>query len=408
MRPRPSARLAAAALAACALAAPAAAQQDFQQQIRQSQQRLEQIRAERQQLQQQMEALRTRVHDASAELDNVAQQVSTSADALKELEFQATALNERVTGVTTELLQTRDRLVERRAVLNQRLRSIYKRGPMHSIRVLLTAETFGELLNRYKYLHLIALYDRLLVREITQLEQELVARDRELRQSLVQLQTVRDERLDEFAQLQYLERQHENTLKEYRTRERSARSRLDQLQRDEARLANVIEDLEKKRLAEERRRAVAGGRVDEGTLSTRDMGNLNWPVQGRVVYRFGREQGPNGVVLRRNGIGIGATAGTPVQAVEAGRVMMAGPFEGYGPTVILSHGGGYYTLYHYLRAVNVQAGDAVQQGQTIGTVGGDQTPEGAHIEFQVRAPVDGGLPQPLDPLNWLQKQAGGG
>ena len=56
--------------------------------------------------------------------------------------------------------------------------------------------------------------------------------------------------------------------------------------------------------------------------------------------------------------------------------------------------------------VMVREGESVQARQVIGRVGGQQTPEGPHIEFQVRAPVSGGLPQPVDPLTWLRGRAG--
>ncbi|MDB4949557.1 MAG: Peptidase, partial [Gemmatimonadetes bacterium] len=134
------------------------------------------------------------------------------------------------------------------------------------------------------------------------------------------------------------------------------------------------------------------------TLGPADLGTLGWPVGGRVVYRFGRAVQPNGTVIRWNGIGIGAAAGTPVRAVEAGTVVLAAPFEGYGPTVVVSHGGGYYSLYLYLRDVAVREGQSVTKGQTVGAVGGESTPEGAHIEFQIRTP--GG--QAVDPLGWLR------
>ena len=184
-----------------AAATPAAAQEDLQQQLRESQQRLEQVRRERAALQQQMERLRTRVHTTASELSNIERQVRTSATALEEIEFQSTTLTGRVDEVTSELIRTRDRLRERHAVLLRRLRSIYMRGPLHSLEVLLSAQTFGDLLNRYKYLHLIALYDRLLVDEIERLESDLVSRDEELRRSLSELQRLRDEKLQEFAQL---------------------------------------------------------------------------------------------------------------------------------------------------------------------------------------------------------------
>jgi septal ring factor EnvC (AmiA/AmiB activator) len=90
--------------------------------------------------------------------------------------------------------------------------------------------------------------------------------------------------------------------------------------------------------------------------------------------------------------------------VEAGTVVLAGPFEGYGLTVVLSHGGGFYTLYLYLEEIGVNQGREVTVGQVVGTVGGADTPEGPHMEFQVRAPIDGGAPRARDPLAWLRAQ----
>jgi murein hydrolase activator len=109
---------------------------------------------------------------------------------------------------------------------------------------------------------------------------------------------------------------------------------------------------------------------------------------------------PNGTAIRMNGIGIAAAAGTSVRAVEGGTVVLASNFEGYGPTVVISHGGGYYSLYLHLRAASVREGTDVAKGQVVGTVGGSGRPEGPHIEFQIRAP--GG--EAVDPLVWLRPQ----
>ena len=89
-----------------------------------------------------------------------------------------------------------------------------------------------------------------------------------------------------------------------------------------------------------------------------------------------------------------------LRAVEAGVAVLAGPFEGYGPTVVVSHGGGYYSLYLYLRDLSVREGDTVGRGQVVGRVGGSRTPEGPHIEFQIRSP--GG--EAVDPLGWLRRR----
>ncbi|MGH7476771.1 MAG: murein hydrolase activator EnvC family protein [Longimicrobiales bacterium] len=391
--------------AALGLVSPASAQESTRRELRESALRLDQIREERERLQLEMQQLRSRVRDVSSELTNIERQVAYSNEVLQELNFQAATVEESVANVAAELTRSRAELRSRTQRLNRRLRAIYKQGALHSLRVLLSAQSVGELLNRYKYLQLVALHDRALIQDVTRLERELVGQELELREQMAILDGLREEKLGEVEQLQRLETQHEQTLRNYQSRQRQAEGRLEQLERDAARLTTLIADLERRRVEEERRAAIAGQPVGGGAIGTRDLGALNWPVDGSLIYRFGPQRRPNGVVLRWNGIGIGAPAGTPVRAVEEGTVALAGPFEGYGPSVMISHGGGYYTLYLYLQSLAVAEGDRIAGGQVLGTVGGERTPEGPHIEFQVRAPVNG-APIAVDPLSWLRARSG--
>lgn len=381
---------------------PAAAQQDtMQAQIRASQERLQQIREERRTLQEQMEQLQGRARNISGEIGNIERQVAASAGALQELDYQTAALASSAEQTTQQLIQTRDRLKERTVVLAQRLRSIYKQGPLHSARVLLSAASFGDLLNRYKYLHLISVHDRILLDEIGSLEEELTNQEQELNRNLAQIERLREEKLSEFAQLRYLEESRSRTLQTVRERVSETEGRMAQLEEDERRVNRVVEDLERRRLEAERRRAAAGIASTATTLDADALGELQWPVEGNLLYRFGPERRPNGVTLRRNGIGIAAAPGTPVRAVRAGTVVLAEPMEGFGPGIVLSHGGGYYTLYLYLGETRVQEGQDVAAGHVIGTVGTGPE-EGPHLYLQIHAPVRGESPVPVDPLPWLR------
>jgi murein hydrolase activator len=381
----------------------AAAQTNTQRDLRDSRAKLDSIQAERQRLQREMDQLRTRVRDASRELLNIEQQRNMSRSALVELEYQAELLQEGVEEAGAARAETRERLRVRNQLLNERLRAIYKRGPAHSVQVLLSSQTFADLLNRYKYLHLMAMYDRMVVQEVTRLEQTLAAQERDMRESLRRLEHLREEKAVEVAQFDRLERQRQITLVQFRLQESSTANRITELDREQQRLTTTIADLERRRREEEARSAAP---ARAGTITTRALGTLQWPVDGTVVYGFGPDRKPDGIVLKNQGIGIGAPAGTPVKVVESGVVEFAGAFPGYGPTVIVSHGGGYRTLYLYLRNIQVKVGEQVASGQVIGAVGGEQSAEGAHIEFQVRVPMQGGV-EPVDPLTWLRTRAGG-
>jgi septal ring factor EnvC (AmiA/AmiB activator) len=420
-------RLALALALAAALPLAAAAQQRGRQrtpdqQLTESQRRLQEIRAERSELRRDLSGIRSRVHDVTAEIRNIQRQREVSASLLRELNFQMTETQRKIDETTDELLRTQDELARKRALLDRRLRDIYKRGPLQAEEVLLTAHSFADLLNRYKYLYIVALRDRRLVGEVAELQHQLELREHELRRSYTDLQYLQNERAAEHAQLGDMAQQRSTTLSSLRSHERTTVERIDELLRDERRLTSLMATLEARRREEERREraraaeaerarsaAVAAGRPapppparvaprPAATMTTADVGSLSWPVSGSLVYRFGRAVQSNGTAIRYNGLGIAAAAGTPVRAVEGGRVEMAAPFEGYGPTVVVSHGGGYYSLYLYLKEIQVQQGATVGKGQVIGTVGGEGTPEGAHVEFQIRTP--GG--EAVDPLTWLR------
>lgn len=419
---RRSARRLAGALALTALLGatdrPAAAQEGTAE-IRQSQERLDQIRRERARLRTELQQLQGRVTDASSELRNIQGQVATSADMLRELEFQISESQYQIERTTEELAEIHTRLAHRTGVLHRRLADIYKRGPLHSQEVLLSADSFAGLLNRYKYLFLIARQDRALVGEVRGLRDQLVHRERSLQQSVQQLERLKQERSMEHGQLASLEQQQRRALTGFQSQRQTVQQQEQRLAQDERRIAALITELERRRreaerrAAErreaERRRAAEAGRPAPAAAPTRGptitaaaRGSLAWPLNGRLIYRFGRVVQPNGTTIRMNGIGLAAAAGAPVRAVEAGTVVLASDFEGYGPSVVISHGGGYYSLYLHLRDLSVRDGAEVTAGQQVGTVGGSGRREGPHIEFQIRAP--GG--EAVDPLIWLRPRGG--
>lgn len=379
-----------------------AQQAETTKELRESQLRLDRIRQEKIQLQEELDALKSRVRDAAREAANLAQQRRVSESALQELDYQAQVINNDVDNTTRELGLTHAKLRQRNEALHDRLRAIYKRGELHTVRVLLSAESFGDLLSRYKYLHLITLNDRMMLQDVKRLETQLNVQETALRHSLEQLESLRQDKMQEVQSLEQLQGKQGRTLAQFREKEKVTSGKLEQLLKDEAQVAGLITDLERKRKEDEK----SGARVSApANLTTRDVGALDWPVEGELVFRFGPERKPNGVVLRYNGIGIAAPAGSPVKAVEAGTIEIAGVLEGYGPSVVIGHGGGYYTLYLRLRSISVKAGQKINAGQIVGTVGGEATPEGAHLEFQVRAPGPAGAPTPVDPLNWLRARA---
>jgi septal ring factor EnvC (AmiA/AmiB activator) len=390
-------RAAALALTLVLAARPAAAQQrpTYEQQMRDNQQRLEGIRRERSEVEQELARLRTAAHSLTDELENIDRQKQSTNRIVNELDRQITGLGSQIDQITVDLLLAQDALLEKRAVLERRIVDIHKRGPLYGWQVLLAAESFGDLLSRYKYLYLVSRQDRLLTNDMHKLR-DRVARQRQLlidaRETLGRRRRERTGELDRYLTL---ERERQTNLRETRRNTRQAEQRLSRLERDERGLNDRIEALERARREAEARGASAG----PGAITTGDLGGLDWPVEGLIIYPFGTTTGPNNTRIPRHGIGIRAPVGTPVRVVAPGTVSLAGPLGLYLTSVLIDHGGGYYTFYAYLNDATVRQGDRVARGQVIGHVGGESSDEGAHLHFEIRG--QGGIA--LDPANWLRR-----
>ncbi|MDH4043327.1 MAG: peptidoglycan DD-metalloendopeptidase family protein [Gemmatimonadota bacterium] len=380
-------------------ALPAGAQNPLDRQIRENQARLDSIRRERSNLEQELSQLRGRERNLATEITNLDRQKNATSRLVNELDRQIGALGTQLDSITLDLLIAQDALAEKQAVRERRIVEVYKRGPLWVFQVLLVAESFGDLLSRYKYLHLISRQDQALVTEVAVLRDRIAEERRQVATVQGLVTRNRSERERELNRFQTLERERTRNLQQTRGAAERASDRLTELERTETQINTLIANLERRR-----REAVAAGRATfPATITDASIGTLEWPAAGGVVYRFGRSAGPRGTVIRRDGLGIQVPVGTEVRAVAGGEIVVAGPMSTYGPTVMIDHGGGFYTLYLYLSAVSVIADQRVTGGTVIGQSGGAGTEEGPHFEFQIRqVPGNGGQPLPLDPLNWLK------
>jgi septal ring factor EnvC (AmiA/AmiB activator) len=377
------------------LAVGAHAQQSPDAKLRAERARLEKLRQERSALEQRMRQLQGDVHNLAEEVANIDRQADVTARVVQSLDEQLEAINAEVDQTTANLVRAEDELTIKRVTLRHRLRDIYKRGPLFSVEVLLSAESFGDLVSRYKYLHLLTLRDRNLVGRVEELRDQIDRQRNNLVRFQGDIQVNLAEKADEERRLRELQRQRSRHLAQTREQAQQTEARLSQIAKDEQRLTDVIASLEEARRRAERARP--GSTRGTSTLKTSDLGALDWPVEGTIIYNFGRVVNPNNTTTRWNGIGIAATEGAPVRSVASGIVVVAEPFGTYGLTVIVQHGGGDYSVYGSLSKLAVKKGDVVSKGEIIGYVGTSDPDLPPHLHFEIR-------PQgrAVDPLDWLR------
>lgn len=377
------------------LAASLLSAQQGETKIRQQRDELERIRREREELEQKRSQLQSTVHDLSEEVTNLDRQADATARALKALDQQLLSIAGSVGDATANLVRAEDELAVKKAVLRRRIADIYKRGPLYSVAALLSAESFGELVARYKYLHLVAIRDRALVTRVEELRNQINGQRQVLMRLQGDMEMSRSQKEEEERRLRNLEAERGRNLVVVKAEAKKTDARLARIRSDEARVSNVIASLEEtRRRTESRPNAPAAA---TSTIRTSDLGKLDWPVDGDIIYRFGRVVNPNNTTTRWNGIGIKAAAGTAVKSVSAGQVVVAEAIGTYGLTVIVQHGGGDYSVYGSLMRVDVKKGQNIVKGQVIGTVGTTDPELPAHLHFEIRPKG-----RATDPLAWLR------
>ena len=278
--------------------------------------------------------------------------------------------------------------------LRRRLRSIYKMGPARELEVMLSQQSFAQLMARWDFLLMVAEQDRQLVEEVRERKERVESLETRLQGHLSQIERTTRQTTSENQRLARLRDQRATQVASIQTQRQNYEAAAAELERSARALQRLLVQLEQKRKSQ-RGRAPSPYSGD----FARGEGALEWPVRGQVVGRFGPETHPRfGTTINNNGLDIAAALGTPVQAVARGNVEYTSEdFASYGPIVILNHGDGFMTLYAHLSDILVGVGQQVAAGQIIGRVGDTGSLKGAILHFEVRK---GGTA--LNPQDWLR------
>ncbi len=104
--------------------------------------------------------------------------------------------------------------------------------------------------------------------------------------------------------------------------------------------------------------------------------------------------GPRGLICNssgcsnsfHDGVDFGASCGTPIKAVSAGRVTFTGSAGAYGQRVIVDHGGGVESIYGHVGngSFRVSVGQLVEAGTIVAGVGATGVVSGCHLDLKIR------------------------
>ena len=109
------------------------------------------------------------------------------------------------------------------------------------------------------------------------------------------------------------------------------------------------------------------------------------PVPGEIVGPFGRRSIINGETRSpHTGVDLKGPYGTPVKAMNNGKVILTGDHFFAGRLVVIDHGGGIQSMYFHMEKLLVQSGQLIKKGDVIGLIGSTGRATGPHLHLGIR------------------------
>ena len=308
-------------------------------------------------------------------LESTSTDLAASRQQFNSAEYKLSSLETNLSGALGEFSQLDYQL-------KRRIRQIFKNQRKGFFELLLSSQDFNTFLDRVYFEGLVIkndygrmLYAKSKAREITLLKYNIEEQKRYLARSIKHINYQQQNIQQEIEK-------NQNMIYKLRT----DRATYERAERELARQSDSIQSMISR----------AGS-----STNVRVVSGFIKPIGGRITSPFGWRRHP--IFNSRSfhaGVDIGGPYQGNVRASNAGKVIYAGWYGGYGKVIILDHGEvngiPITTLYAHLNSTAVGQGEYVAKGQVVGYEGTTGYSTGPHVHFEVR--IKG---RPNNPLNYI-------
>lgn len=321
------------------------------------------------------------------EIEQLDKKIGTLSERIDDLRARIKAQEEVIAAGEQQLEEISEKNKELRLHLMQRLQAFYLMGKTGFLNVAFSSRSLPELLLINDALHSLVTYD-----------QEVFTAYRENMDTLQRVK--RAQELEKMVLVQFLEdADQENSALQMVVKEKNELLYLVRTQKGLYQQALAeMKKAEKKLNATLTRPETPQHRP--GPVFSLAKGTLPPPVSGVLVNRFNQIMPGDEEATFTNGLTISTPQRAEVIAIHDGTILFAGYMRGYGRIVIIDHDRQYFTVTARFDHIRVKEGEAVRQGQVIGTTGEMATLFGKDLYFEIR---HGSVA--VDPLDWLQPGA---
>jgi murein hydrolase activator len=404
-----------------------------------SPQRQRELQGEQQDLKQQLGRLKRQLMASEASRTEAADALAASEAAISKANRRLRELGDERTQVERQIesLQQRSRSVtanqsRQQAQFAETLRQHYQLTLRDPLQAFLAGDNPADLARDAEYYGYLSRAASVRIGELQQRQTELEQLEAESKKKRDELAKIAEDENKNKADLVAEQARRKQATERLSKQIAAQRQSIDKLERDEKRLAALIDQLSRVLAAQVRRDAEReaarkdreaalpkAGRAPgpapapppvrmppvqpdaeppQNSQFAQLRGRLPMPVAGEIIGRFGaprRVEGA-GTAPTWKGIFIRAPAGTGVRAVAVGQVVFADWLRGFGNLMVIDHGEGFLSVYGNNESLLRNVGDRVAVGDVVAAVGNTGGIEQTGLYFELR--FQG---RPFDPLRWV-------
>ena len=376
-------------------------QRDFERELKAQNSAIQSLKDEIETTKKRINSENKKEKSSVRKVSNLSEEISLLQKLVKELVKEEKLLMTDISRMERKINESENNLEELRKLYAKRLAMMYKKGQISNLERVLSSTSWRQAIYRSKYLKIISKIDRETHDTIRSLLIEVG------KQKLALESALRKKR--------YLKREREKTLSQVRSKKKKEQRELTRIRKSQKELKNYLSEKQVgmnqleviiKKIREDIARLEREERIrkQQMALSSKEFpklkGQISWPAEGRVAAKFGRQWNPKLKTTTENpGIDIKGKPGSEIRSVLGGVVTTITFIRGYGTTIIIDHGSGFYTVYSHVTNVETNVDSQVNSGDVIAYMGDSGSINGAQLHFEIW-----GEGKKLNPENWLKKR----
>jgi len=374
------------------------AEGNYDREISQNRNNLEKVKNEINLLKKQIAKADIQSSSNLEQIKYIDQELSLLGKAKKLLKNEGNLLQKKVNFTRSDLDSRQLRLKKLKHNYALWVVDTYKYGRIRDISLLLNARSLNQAMIRAKYLQFFTEQEERLIGNINNEIAKISHLNDELTVDLKALNSSIKEKEKET--LNYLAKKDQKKVLVSRLKwtSQTLSKKLKNKEDEYQKLYQIIVALERKRKIREDQGDTSPQYALDSKNFQKNKGKLPWPIKGKIIHKYGKQRDTQlKTTINNTGIDIRARQGEKVSAVFTGVVTMITYLSGFGNTIILNHGDGYYSVYSHLDEVLVELDDLIGTGEVIGLAGDSGSLEGSKLHFALFADQ-----RTENPQKWLR------